>query len=67
MGRTGREITPTGITTVGGIAPVGLQNNGTYRHNPDRYYNCGSRKITPSGIKHVVIIAPVGFIAATTY
>ena len=59
--------TPTGIKSVGRIAPVGLQNNGMYRRNPDRYYKCGSTKITPSGIYHVVIIAPVGFIAATTY
>ena len=37
----GEGNNPTGIKTVGRIAPVGLQILGTYRHNPDRYYNCG--------------------------
>ena len=32
------RITPTGVKSVGRIAPVGLQNNETYRHKPDWYF-----------------------------
>ena len=63
-------ITPTGIKTVGRIAPVGLQNLGTYRHNPDRYYNCGKNstgRVTCSNHTLDMFVYVVGRLCAVCY